>query len=81
MEIGRTGEQPFGQGLAEWRAGAVRIDALFQAPDPARVACASVTVEPGVCMAWHTHSLGQNLIVTSGCGRAQCRGSTSQWSG
>jgi quercetin dioxygenase-like cupin family protein len=60
-----------GQRTAEWFTGTVRVDPLFQATDPARVAGASVTFEPGARTAWHTHPLGQTLIVTTGCGRAQ----------
>ena len=71
MEIQRAGSQPSGQGPAEWFTGTVRVDPLFTAPDPARVAVAHVTFEPGARTAWHTHPLGQTLIVTSGCGRAQ----------
>ena len=71
MDIKRSGSQPSGKGPAEWFTGTVRIDRLFQAPDPARVAVASVTFEPGARTAWHTHPLGQTLIVTAGAGRAQ----------
>ena len=71
MEIKRGGSQPSGKGPADWFTGAVRIDPLFQAPEPARVQGASVTFEPGARTAWHTHPLGQTLIVTAGCGRAQ----------
>ena len=71
MDIKRGGSQPSGRGPAEWFTGAVRVDPLFQAPDPARVVGASVTFEPGARTAWHTHPLGQTLIVTAGCGRAQ----------
>ena len=71
MEIKRAGSQPSGKGPSDWFTGAVRIDPLFAAPDPARVQCASVTFEPGARTAWHTHPLGQTLIVTSGFGRAQ----------
>jgi len=71
MDIRRTGSQPSRMGPAEYFTGAVRIDPLFQAPDPARVASASVTFEPGARTAWHTHPLGQTLVVTSGFGRAQ----------
>ena len=60
-----------GKGPAEYFTGTVRIDPLFEAPDPARVAGASVTFEPGARTAWHTHPLGQTLIVTAGCGRVQ----------
>jgi quercetin dioxygenase-like cupin family protein len=71
MEIKRIGSQPSGKGPADWFTGAVRIDPLFQAPEPALVQGASVTFEPGARTAWHTHPLGQTLIVTAGCGRAQ----------
>ena len=71
MEIRRSGSQPSGKGPAEWFTGNVWIDPLFQTPDPARVQGASVTFEPGARTAWHTHPLGQTLIVTAGCGRAQ----------
>jgi len=71
MEIKRIGFCASGKGSAEWFTGMVRIDPLFEAGDPARVAGASVTFEPGARTAWHTHPLGQTLIVTSGCGRAQ----------
>src|SRR5437762_11367856 len=71
MDIKRSGSQPSGRGPAEWFTGTVRVDPLFQAPDPARVAGAAVTFEPGARTAWHTHPLGQTLIVTAGCGRAQ----------
>jgi quercetin dioxygenase-like cupin family protein len=71
MEIKRTGSQPSGEGPSDWFTGRVRIDPLFQAPEPARVTGASVTFEPGARTAWHTHPLGQILIVTAGCGRAQ----------
>ena len=74
MDIKRTGTQPSNKGPAEWFTGTVRIDPLFQAAAPARVAGASVTFEPGARTAWHTHPLGQTLIVTAGCGRAQCEG-------
>ena len=71
MEIKRSGSQPSTRGPSDWFTGTVRIDPLFQAVDPARVAGASVTFEPGARTAWHTHPLGQILIVTAGCGRAQ----------
>ena len=71
MDIMRNGSQPSGFGPADWFTGTVRIDPLFQAPDPARVTGASVTFEPGARTAWHTHPLGQTLIVTSGVGRVQ----------
>jgi quercetin dioxygenase-like cupin family protein len=74
MEIKRVGTQTSAKGPAEWFTGAVRIDPLFQAPDPAFVQGASVTFEPGARTAWHTHPLGQTLIVTAGCGWAQREG-------
>jgi quercetin dioxygenase-like cupin family protein len=74
MEIKRIGSQASGKGPSDWFTGTVRIDPLFQAPDPALVAGASVTFEPGARTAWHTHPLGQTLIVTSGCGWAQREG-------
>jgi quercetin dioxygenase-like cupin family protein len=72
MEIKRNGSQPSTKGPAEWFSGDVIIDPLFEAPEPARVRGASVTFEPGARTAWHTHPLGQTLIVTSGLGWAQC---------
>jgi quercetin dioxygenase-like cupin family protein len=74
MEIKRAGSQPSGKGPAEWFTGTVRIDPLFAPPEPARAAGALVTFEPGARTAWHTHPLGQTLIVTSGCGRVQREG-------
>lgn len=71
MEITRAGSRSSKAGPAEWFTGAVRMEPLFDAPDPARVAGVSVTFEPGARTAWHTHPLGQILIVTSGVGRAQ----------
>ena len=71
MEIKRSGSQPSAKGPADWFTGTVRIDPLFDAPVPARAAGASVTFEPGARTAWHTHPLGQTLIVTAGSGRAQ----------
>ena len=71
MEIKRSGSEPSGIGPADYFTGAVRVDRLFDAPDPARVVGASVTFEPGARTAWHTHPLGQTLVITSGCGRAQ----------
>ena len=75
MEIKRSGSQPSGKGPAEYFTGAVRVDRLFEAPDPARVAGAHVTFEPGARTAWHTHPLGQTLIVTFG------RGWVQRWGG
>ena len=74
MDIKRAGSQPSGKGPAEWFTGVVRIDPLFQASAPARVAGAAVTFEPGARTAWHIHPLGQTLIVTAGCGLAQREG-------
>src|SRR5438128_4650863 len=71
MEIKRPGSQPSGKGAADWFTGNVRIDPLFEAPEPARVRGASVPFEPGARTAWHTHPLGQTVIVTSGLGWAQ----------
>ena len=71
MEIKRSGSQPSGKGPADWFTGTVRIDPLFEAPEPARARGASVTFEPGARTAWHTHPLGQTLIVTAGLGWAQ----------
>ena len=71
MNIKRSGSQPSGKGPAEYFTGTVRIDPLFEAADPARVVGASVTFEPGARTAWHTHPLGQTLVVTAGCGRAR----------
>jgi quercetin dioxygenase-like cupin family protein len=74
MEIKRMGTQPSQKGPEDWFTGTVRIDGLFQASDPARVGGAHVTFEPGARTAWHTHPLGQTLLVTSGCGWVQREG-------
>ena len=71
MEIKRAGSQPSGKGPEEYFTGTVRIDPLNSPPEPARVAMALVTFEPGARTAWHTHPLGQTLIVTAGAGRVQ----------
>jgi quercetin dioxygenase-like cupin family protein len=71
MEITRGDSRPSGKGPAEYFTGTVRIDPVIQAPEPARVASATVTFEPGARTAWHTHPLGQTLLVTAGFGRAQ----------
>ena len=71
MEVKKNGSQPSGKGAAEWFTGAVRIDPLNNAPSPARVGSAAVTFEPGARTAWHSHPLGQTLVVIAGCGRAQ----------
>lgn len=75
MDIKRSGSQPSTKGNPDWFSGTVRIDPLFQAPSPARVAAAKVTFDPGARTAWHTHPLGQTLIVTDGAGRVQREGS------
>jgi quercetin dioxygenase-like cupin family protein len=74
MDIKRNGSQPSRKGPAEYFTGTVRIDPLFQPSDPARAVGASVTFEPGARTAWHTHPLGQTLIVTAGRGWAQREG-------
>lgn len=71
MDIKKSGLQPSVKGPSEYFTGSVRIDPVFDASDPARALTASVTFEPGARTAWHTHPLGQTLIVTSGCGLAQ----------
>jgi quercetin dioxygenase-like cupin family protein len=78
MEVKRSGSQPSGRGPADYFTGTVRIDPLFNPPEPARVIGAHVTFEPGARTAWHTHPLGQTLIVTSGCGRVQLWGTPIQ---
>ena len=74
MEIKRSGSQPANPGPADWFTGTVRVEPLFSAPDPARTAGARVTFEPGARTAWHTHPLGQTLIITAGTGRVQRAG-------
>jgi quercetin dioxygenase-like cupin family protein len=74
MEIRRAGSEPSGKGPPDWFTGQVRLDPLFTAPDPARFAASAVTFEPGARTAWHTHPLGQMVIVTSGLGWAQREG-------
>lgn len=74
VEIRRAGSQPSGKGPADWFTGTVRVDPLFSTTDPARTSGALVTFEPGARTAWHTHPLGQTLIVTTGCGRVQREG-------
>ena len=78
MDIKRNGSQPSGKGPADWFTGTVRIDPLASPPEPARVTAASVTFEPGARTAWHTHPLGQTLIVTAGCGWVQLEGKPVQ---
>jgi quercetin dioxygenase-like cupin family protein len=74
MDIKRSGSQPSGKGQAEYFTGSVRMDPLFQPIEPARAGGISVTFEPGARTAWHSHPLGQNLIVTAGCGWVQSWG-------
>lgn len=71
MQIQKNGSQPSTWGASEWFSGTVRVDPLFQPEEPSRVGGAYVTFEPGARTAWHTHPLGQTLIVTAGCGRVQ----------
>jgi quercetin dioxygenase-like cupin family protein len=79
MEIKRAGSQASIKGPAEWFTGTVRIDPLFlKATAPSRVTCASVTFEPSARTAWHSHPLGQTLIVTGGCGLVQREGDPAQ---
>jgi quercetin dioxygenase-like cupin family protein len=78
MEIRRSGSQPSGKGPEEYFTGTVRVDPLFTAPEPGRAVGAHVTFEPGARTAWHTHPLGQTLIVTTGLGRAQSWGGAVQ---
>lgn len=74
MQIKRIGSEPSQKGPEDWFSGTVRIDYLFTATEPARAGGAQVTFEPGARTAWHTHPLGQTLIVTSGCGWVQLYG-------
>jgi quercetin dioxygenase-like cupin family protein len=78
MEIKRVGTQASAKGPEDWFTGTVRIDPLMTPPEPARVQGACVTFEPGARTAWHTHPLGQTLIVTAGCGRVQLWGGPVQ---
>src|SRR5215471_10885809 len=75
IDIKRNGSRPSQKGPENWFTGTVRIDPLFQAPEPARVGAGQVTFEPGARTAWHTHPLGQTLIVTAGLGWVQREGS------
>lgn len=74
MKITRNGTRPSSKGPADWFTGTVRVDPLFQPQEPARTAGASVTFEPGARTAWHTHPLGQTLVITAGLGRVQSEG-------
>ena len=78
MKITRNGSLSSLIGPAEWFSGRVRIDGMFQAESPATVSCASVTFEPAARTAWHSHPLGQTLVVTAGCGRVQLHGEAIQ---
>jgi quercetin dioxygenase-like cupin family protein len=75
MEIKRNGTQPSKKGPVEWFTGTVRIDPLMEPCPPARAIGIKVTFEPGARTLWHSHPFGQTLIVTDGCGLAQCWGS------
>jgi quercetin dioxygenase-like cupin family protein len=75
MQIKRSGTEASGKGPADYFTGSVRVDPLFEAPEPARTSGATVTFEPGARTAWHTHPFGQTLIVTSG------RGWVQEWGG
>jgi quercetin dioxygenase-like cupin family protein len=74
MDIKRSGSRPSSKGPDAWFTGNVRVDPLFQAGEPARVSGGHVTFEPGARTMWHTHPLGQTIIITSGVGRVQCEG-------
>lgn len=74
MDITKTGSQASAKGPTDWFTGVVRIDSPFQRNAPARIGGAIVTFENGARTAWHTHPLGQTLIVTAGCGRVQREG-------
>ena len=74
MDIKRSGSQPSNPGPADWFTGTVQVEPLFNAPEPARAAGARVTFQPGARTAWHTHPLGQTLIVTAGAGWVQQEG-------
>src|SRR3954462_13220717 len=74
MQLKRAGSQPSAKGSSDWVTGTVRIDPLSGPPAAARHSCAAITFEPGARSRWHTHPLGQTLIVTAGCGWTQCEG-------
>ena len=78
MQIMRSGSRPSAKGPADYFTGAVRVDPMFQAGDPVRVSGGHVTFEPGARSAWHTHPLGQVLVVTAGVGWTQCEGGPSE---
>jgi quercetin dioxygenase-like cupin family protein len=81
MEIKRSGSEPSYKGPPKYFTGTVRVDPLFSPRDPARASGALVTFEPGARTMWHTHPLGQTLIVTAGCGRVQREGARLRKSG
>src|SRR5205085_11969331 len=81
VEITKSGSQPSAKAPAEWFTGSVRIDSPFQRPTPARIGGATVTFELGARTAWHTHPLGQSLIVTAGFGRVRATAARSRKSG
>jgi quercetin dioxygenase-like cupin family protein len=78
MQINRNGSRASGKGPEAWFTGSVRVDPLFQAGDPTRVSGGQVTFEPGARTMWHTHPLGQTIIITSGLGWAQCEGGPTE---
>ncbi|WP_299402837.1 cupin domain-containing protein [uncultured Roseobacter sp.] len=78
MDVTRAGSKPSETGPADYFTGAVRMDPVISAPEPARLRAVMVTFEPGARTAWHTHPLGQTLIVTTGVGRAQTEGQPVQ---
>lgn len=78
MEITRIGTKPSVKGPGDWFTGSVRIDPLFDANESRRGASATVTFEPGARTAWHTHPLGQTIIITAGIGWVQCEGGPVQ---
>ena len=78
MEMTKNGSQPSAKGPADWFTGVVRIDSRFQREAPARIGGATVTFEPGARTAWHSHPLGQTLLVTAGCGRVQRDGGSAE---
>jgi len=78
MEIKRNGSRPSGKGPEAWFTCTVRVDPMFQVGDPTRLSGGQVTFEPGARTMWHTHPLGQTLIVTSGLGWVQCEGGQTE---
>ena len=78
MKITRGNSQAYRKGPAEYFTGTVRVDSPFSAPPPARVSGGTVTFEPGARTAWHTHPLGQTIIITAGCGWVQVEGGSKE---